>query len=66
MRVHKCRYLDSRRSTAAIVGARSPEQVKGWIDAANAELTPNDLIEISARLNALERGAVLLCPTWKV
>jgi aryl-alcohol dehydrogenase-like predicted oxidoreductase len=29
--------------TAAIVGARSPEQVDGWIDAANLELTSGDL-----------------------
>lgn len=33
--------------TAAIVGARSPEQVGGWIDAANVELTPDDLDEIA-------------------
>jgi aryl-alcohol dehydrogenase-like predicted oxidoreductase len=33
--------------TAAIVGARTPEQVNGWIDAANLELTPADLSEIA-------------------
>lgn len=39
--------------TAAIVGARSPEQVDGWIDAANLELTPSDLGEIA---NAIKRS----------
>jgi aryl-alcohol dehydrogenase-like predicted oxidoreductase len=38
--------------TGAIVGARSPEQVDGWIGAADLELTPADLEE-SAR--AIER-----------
>ena len=38
--------------TAAIVGARSPEQVDGWIDAANLELSPADLDEIA---RAIER-----------
>ncbi len=32
--------------TGAIVGARSPEQVDGWIGAARLELTPADLAEI--------------------
>jgi aryl-alcohol dehydrogenase-like predicted oxidoreductase len=32
--------------TAAIVGARSPEQVDGWIDAANLRLTRTDLDEV--------------------
>jgi aryl-alcohol dehydrogenase-like predicted oxidoreductase len=38
--------------TGAIVGARSPEQVDGWIGAANLELTPADLEEI---MRAIER-----------
>ena len=38
--------------TAAIVGARSPQQVDGWIDAANLILTPDDLDEIA---RAIER-----------
>lgn len=33
--------------TGAIVGARSPEQVDGWIGAATLELTENDLDEIA-------------------
>jgi aryl-alcohol dehydrogenase-like predicted oxidoreductase len=32
--------------TGAIVGARSPEQVDGWIGAARLELTQGDLEEI--------------------
>jgi aryl-alcohol dehydrogenase-like predicted oxidoreductase len=38
--------------TAAIVGARSPQQVDGWIGAASLELTDGDLEEIA---NAIER-----------
>ena len=38
--------------TGAIVGARSPEQVDGWIDAAGLRLTDEDLDEIA---RALER-----------
>jgi len=33
--------------TGAIVGARSPEQVDGWIGAAGLELTRTDLAEIA-------------------
>ena len=32
--------------TGAIVGARNPAQVNGWIDAATVELTGEDLREI--------------------
>jgi aryl-alcohol dehydrogenase-like predicted oxidoreductase len=39
--------------TAAIVGARSAEQVDGWIPAAHVELTEGDLDEIAA---AIERS----------
>lgn len=41
--------------TGAIVGARTPAQVDGWIQAANLELTPADLEAIAsaiARTNA--------------
>lgn len=38
--------------TAAIVGARSPEQVDGWIDAGHLELSEADLGQIA---NAIER-----------
>ena len=36
--------------TGAIVGARSAEQVDGWIDAARVSLTPGDLDEVAAAL----------------
>lgn len=41
--------------TGAIVGARSPEQVDGWLDAARLELTGGDLAEIAQAL--AETGA---------
>jgi aryl-alcohol dehydrogenase-like predicted oxidoreductase len=43
--------------TAAIVGARSPEQVDGWIEAANLELTPTDLDEIAAAIRRTGAGS---------
>jgi aryl-alcohol dehydrogenase-like predicted oxidoreductase len=36
--------------TGAIVGARSPAQVDGWIDAAGLELSSEDLEEVAAAL----------------
>jgi aryl-alcohol dehydrogenase-like predicted oxidoreductase len=42
--------------TGAIVGARSPEQVDGWIDAARIELTAEDLEEIAAALERTGAG----------
>jgi aryl-alcohol dehydrogenase-like predicted oxidoreductase len=38
--------------TAAIVGARSSEQVEGWIDAARVKLTREDLAEIARASDA--------------
>jgi aryl-alcohol dehydrogenase-like predicted oxidoreductase len=46
--------------TAAIVGARSPQQVDGWIAAASLELTAADLKEIA---NAIERTGAGTGPT---
>jgi aryl-alcohol dehydrogenase-like predicted oxidoreductase len=43
--------------TAAIVGARSPEQVDGWIGAANLELTPADLEEIAHAIQQTGAGS---------
>ena len=40
--------------TAAIVGARNPNQVDGWLDAATLELSSSDLAEIRAALAAVE------------
>jgi aryl-alcohol dehydrogenase-like predicted oxidoreductase len=42
--------------TAAIVGARSPEQVDGWIEAANLELTPDDFDEIAHAIKRTGAG----------
>jgi aryl-alcohol dehydrogenase-like predicted oxidoreductase len=46
--------------TGAIVGARSRQQVEGWIDAATLELTIADLEEIS---NAIARTGASTGPT---
>jgi len=43
--------------TAAIVGARAPEQVDGWVDAASLELTAEDLDEIAAAIERTEAGS---------
>jgi aryl-alcohol dehydrogenase-like predicted oxidoreductase len=43
--------------TAAIVGARSPEQVDGWIGAANLELSPADLDEIARAIERTGAGS---------
>jgi aryl-alcohol dehydrogenase-like predicted oxidoreductase len=42
--------------TAAIVGARSPEQIDGWIRAATLQLTSTDLDEIAAALERTGAG----------
>src|SRR6202043_1470673 len=43
--------------TGAIVGARTPAQVDGWIQAASLELTAADLEEIEAALERTNAGA---------
>jgi aryl-alcohol dehydrogenase-like predicted oxidoreductase len=45
--------------TGAIVGARSPQQVDGWIRAASVELTPADLEEIAAAIDRTGAGTGL-------
>jgi len=42
--------------TGAIVGARSPQQVDGWIDAATINLTSTDLEEIAAAIESARAG----------
>jgi aryl-alcohol dehydrogenase-like predicted oxidoreductase len=42
--------------TGAIVGARSPEQVDGWIPAATLELTAPDLDEIATAIDSIGVG----------
>jgi aryl-alcohol dehydrogenase-like predicted oxidoreductase len=43
--------------TAAIVGARTPEQVNGWIDAANLQLSSADLAEIATAIQRSGAGS---------
>jgi aryl-alcohol dehydrogenase-like predicted oxidoreductase len=43
--------------TGAIVGARSPAQIDGWIDAATLELSAPDLDEIAASIDRLGVGS---------
>ncbi len=43
--------------TGAIVGARTPAQVDGWIQAASLELTAADLEEISSAIERTKAGA---------
>jgi aryl-alcohol dehydrogenase-like predicted oxidoreductase len=48
--------------TGAIVGARSPAQVDGWIGAANLVLTPEDLREIAAAMERTGAGSGPVVP----
>jgi aryl-alcohol dehydrogenase-like predicted oxidoreductase len=43
--------------TGAIVGARSPQQVEGWISAATLELSATDLDEIAAAIERTGAGS---------
>ena len=43
--------------TAAIVGARAPNQVDGWIAAANVQLTEQDLDEIESAIQRTRAGS---------
>jgi aryl-alcohol dehydrogenase-like predicted oxidoreductase len=43
--------------TAAIVGARSPEQVDGWVPAGSLRLTDTDLDEIAAAIRRTGAGS---------
>jgi aryl-alcohol dehydrogenase-like predicted oxidoreductase len=45
-----------RGVTGAIVGARSPDQIDGWLGAASLALTPADLQEIAAAIEASGAG----------
>jgi len=48
--------------TGAIVGARSPEQVDGWIAAADLRLEPDDLAAIAAAIDGTGAGSGPLRP----
>jgi aryl-alcohol dehydrogenase-like predicted oxidoreductase len=43
--------------SGAIVGARSPQQVNGWIDAATLQLTSDDLRAIAEAVEATDAGS---------
>ena len=43
--------------TGAIVGARSPRQVGGWLSAATLELKDGDLSDIAAAIRATGAGS---------
>ncbi len=49
--------------TGAIVGARSPAQVDGWIDASTLELTHADMNEIAETINSTGAGSGPLAPS---
>jgi aryl-alcohol dehydrogenase-like predicted oxidoreductase len=42
--------------TGAIVGARSAQQVEGWVGASQLQLTEEDLAEIATAANAIGAG----------
>jgi aryl-alcohol dehydrogenase-like predicted oxidoreductase len=48
--------------TGAIVGARSPQQVDGWIGAASLELTSTDLEAIAAAIERTGAGTGPMLP----
>jgi aryl-alcohol dehydrogenase-like predicted oxidoreductase len=43
--------------TGAIIGARKPEHIDGWIDAATIALSPRDLDDIEDMLVATQAGS---------
>jgi aryl-alcohol dehydrogenase-like predicted oxidoreductase len=52
--------------TAAIVGARSPEQVDGWIDAGRLSLTHDELTEIARAIESTGAGAGPVSPDYSL
>ena len=48
--------------TGAIVGARSPGQVDGWLPAATLELKDDDLADIAAAIRATGAGTGPVTP----
>jgi aryl-alcohol dehydrogenase-like predicted oxidoreductase len=52
--------------TAAIVGARSPEQVDGWIDAGRLSLTRDELTEISLAIGSTGAGSGPVSPAYSL
>lgn len=52
--------------SGAIVGARSPEQIDGWIDGATLTLSPEDLRDIATAIESSAAGNGPLQPTARV
>jgi aryl-alcohol dehydrogenase-like predicted oxidoreductase len=52
--------------TAAIVGARSPAQVDGWIDAGRLSLTQEELAEITRAIGSTGAGSGPLAPDYSL
>jgi aryl-alcohol dehydrogenase-like predicted oxidoreductase len=46
-----------RGVTGAIVGARSPAQVDGWLDAATLELSPDEMLSIYVEILSTGAGS---------
>jgi aryl-alcohol dehydrogenase-like predicted oxidoreductase len=57
--------LATRGVTGAIVGARSPDQVDGWIAAGSLDLEPSDLAEITTAIRQTAAGSGPLVRSWK-
>jgi aryl-alcohol dehydrogenase-like predicted oxidoreductase len=51
--------------TGAIVGARSPEQVDGWIPAGSLHLDPVDLAQIGDAIERSAAGSGPVVRSWK-
>jgi aryl-alcohol dehydrogenase-like predicted oxidoreductase len=51
--------------TSAIVGARSPEQVDGWIAAGSLDLDATDLTHIGDAVRVTAAGSGPLARSWK-
>jgi aryl-alcohol dehydrogenase-like predicted oxidoreductase len=51
--------------TGAIVGARAPEQIEGWLGASALELTPADLAEVARAIEATGAGSGPVVPPAK-
>jgi aryl-alcohol dehydrogenase-like predicted oxidoreductase len=57
--------LASPGVTGAIVGARSPEQVDGWIAAGSLDLDASDLAQIAGAIRATAAGSGPIAGAWK-
>jgi aryl-alcohol dehydrogenase-like predicted oxidoreductase len=51
--------------TGAIVGARNPAQVDGWISAGSLDLEPSDLAQITEAIRRTGAGSGSVARSWK-